>query len=152
MQVLVSIQSLILVHDPYFNEPGYENMMNTAPGKKASEDYNQNLRQQTLMVAINNQIRWRSKSVFGSVILKHFSLKAQQISAQATEWYNLAAPGRKAAMQSARADLIQLLAALPKEEDSRKRGRPVEVVVLDSQEDPSPTKKAKVAAAVVDLT
>jgi ubiquitin-conjugating enzyme E2 O len=28
LQVLVSVQSLILVNDPYFNEPGYEQQMN----------------------------------------------------------------------------------------------------------------------------
>lgn len=40
LQVLISIQSLILVPDPYFNEPGYERSMNTATGKAASRDYN----------------------------------------------------------------------------------------------------------------
>ena len=29
LQVLVSIQSLILVENPYFNEPGYEKGMHT---------------------------------------------------------------------------------------------------------------------------
>ena len=40
LQVLVSIQSLILVPDPYFNEPGYEQSINTDSGKKLSEEYN----------------------------------------------------------------------------------------------------------------
>lgn len=34
-QVLVSIQSLILVPDPYFNEPGYEDSMHTDQGSLA---------------------------------------------------------------------------------------------------------------------
>lgn len=36
-QVVVSIQSLILVPDPYFNEPGYEGTMKTPQGKLASK-------------------------------------------------------------------------------------------------------------------
>lgn len=39
MQVLVSIQSLILVDEPYFCEPGYEGSMHTAEGIKASKAY-----------------------------------------------------------------------------------------------------------------
>ncbi len=39
-QVLVSIQSLILVPEPYFNEPGYEQEIGTDAGKRHSADYN----------------------------------------------------------------------------------------------------------------
>ena len=39
-QVLISIQSLIMVPDPYFNEPGYEQYINTDAGKKMSSEYN----------------------------------------------------------------------------------------------------------------
>lgn len=38
-QVLVSIQSLILVPQPYFNEPGYEGTMGTTNGTAASKKY-----------------------------------------------------------------------------------------------------------------
>jgi baculoviral IAP repeat-containing protein 6 len=40
LQVLVSIQSLILVPEPYFNEPGYEQEIGTEIGLKNSDDYN----------------------------------------------------------------------------------------------------------------
>ena len=40
LQVLVSIQSLILVPEPYFNEPGYEQEIGTEAGKKHSFEYN----------------------------------------------------------------------------------------------------------------
>ena len=39
-QVLVSIQSLILVAEPYFNEPGYETEIGTPNGKRHSDAYN----------------------------------------------------------------------------------------------------------------
>lgn len=40
VQVLVSIQSLILIPDPYFNEPGYERNRNTPQGSQCSNGYN----------------------------------------------------------------------------------------------------------------
>ena len=39
----MSIQSLILVPDPYFNEPGFEQEIGTESGKKHSDDYNEGL-------------------------------------------------------------------------------------------------------------
>ena len=44
LQVLVSIQSLIFVEDPYFNEPGYERDINTPIGKERSFSYNEKIR------------------------------------------------------------------------------------------------------------
>jgi len=41
LQVFVSIQSLILVEKPYFNEPGYESSMGTPTGKKSNDTYNE---------------------------------------------------------------------------------------------------------------
>ena len=40
----MSIQSLIFVDKPYFNEPGYERMIGTEQGEKESADYNQKIR------------------------------------------------------------------------------------------------------------
>ena len=39
-QVLVSVQSLILVPEPYFNEPGFEQEIGTEAGKRHSQEYN----------------------------------------------------------------------------------------------------------------
>ena len=44
VQMLISIQSLIFVDEPYFNEPGYEGTMHTPQGDAASRAYNQNIR------------------------------------------------------------------------------------------------------------
>ena len=40
-QVLVSISAMILVPDPYFNEPGYESTMLTSVGKEEGRKYNE---------------------------------------------------------------------------------------------------------------
>ena len=57
LQVLVSIQGLILVPDPYFNEPGFEPSRNTARGQTASDAYNATIRRYTLQHAILDPIQ-----------------------------------------------------------------------------------------------
>ncbi|GKV15950.1 hypothetical protein SLEP1_g26672 [Rubroshorea leprosula] len=42
LQVLVSIQALILNQKPYFNEPGYANLSGTPQGEMMSQQYNEN--------------------------------------------------------------------------------------------------------------
>ncbi|KAL5757081.1 hypothetical protein ACOSQ2_021827 [Xanthoceras sorbifolium] len=42
LQVLVSIQALILNQKPYFNEPGYASWNGTAKGETNSQKYNEN--------------------------------------------------------------------------------------------------------------
>ena len=39
-QILLSIQGMILISDPYFNEPNVERMRGQAEGTKASNSYN----------------------------------------------------------------------------------------------------------------
>ena len=52
LQVLISIQSMILVDDPFFNEPGYESSRATAHGRQANENYNKEQQMNTLAHAI----------------------------------------------------------------------------------------------------
>jgi baculoviral IAP repeat-containing protein 6 len=81
LQVLVSIQSLILVPDPYFNEPGYETQMNTPQGMATSTAYNQNIALQTFRYAILQQMKTPSL-VFTDVIREHFRIKGPLIKQQ----------------------------------------------------------------------
>jgi len=85
LQVLISIQSLILVPDPYFNEPGYEGQMNTAAGKTLSLNYNSNLYDKTLRFAIRDQMKSPSYC-FRDIIRQHFYLKQQHILKQLELW------------------------------------------------------------------
>ncbi|MEQ2200963.1 hypothetical protein XENOCAPTIV_005516 [Xenoophorus captivus] len=55
--VLVSVQSLILVAEPYFNEPGYERSRGTPSGTQSSREYDGNIRQATVKWAMLEQIR-----------------------------------------------------------------------------------------------
>lgn len=55
LQVLISIQGLVMVEDPYFNEPGFEGYRQQH--KKQAQAYNQNIRKQTLKWAIEDPLR-----------------------------------------------------------------------------------------------
>ncbi|CAE8660918.1 unnamed protein product, partial [Polarella glacialis] len=53
LQVLVSLQGLVLVEEPYFNEPGHECDAGTTHGKEASLLYNEHARLLALRAALN---------------------------------------------------------------------------------------------------
>jgi len=85
LQVLVSIQSLILVSEPYFNEPGYERSRGTPSGNQNSRDYDVNIRQATVKWAMLEQIR-NPAPCFKQVTHTHFWLKRNEIEKQCEEW------------------------------------------------------------------
>ncbi|XP_056147249.1 baculoviral IAP repeat-containing protein 6 [Lampris incognitus] len=85
LQVLVSVQSLILVAEPYFNEPGYERSRGTPSGTQSSREYDGNIRQATVKWAMLEQMR-NPSPCFKEVIHKHFYLKRAEIVAQCEEW------------------------------------------------------------------
>ncbi|KHN86885.1 Baculoviral IAP repeat-containing protein 6 [Toxocara canis] len=85
LQVIVSMQSLILVSEPYFNEPGYERSKCTQAGQQASRDYDANIRQATVRWAMLEMIR-HPPVAFRDVVMRHFWLKRDEIISQITEW------------------------------------------------------------------
>ncbi|KAK5648597.1 hypothetical protein RI129_003489 [Pyrocoelia pectoralis] len=85
LQVLVSIQSLILVPEPYFNEPGYERSRGTSSGTQSSREYNQNIWQATVRWAMLEQII-NPCPCFKDVIHAHFYLKRHEIISQIEDW------------------------------------------------------------------
>ena len=110
--MLVSIQSLILVSEPYFNEPGYERSRGTPSGSASSKEYDANIRQATVKWAMLEQLRnpcpcfkevkkgcclKASTSLFCCPLLDtvtnflqmvehHFWLKRREIIKQIEEW------------------------------------------------------------------
>lgn len=53
----MSIQSLILVAEPYFNEPGFERSLGSASGTHSSREYNSNIYQGCVRWAMLEQIK-----------------------------------------------------------------------------------------------
>lgn len=85
LQVLVSIQSLILVAEPYFNEPGYESSMGTPSGRAVSERYNVSVRRNTVVYAMTDALR-RPPPEFRDALRTHFRLKAAAIRKTVAGW------------------------------------------------------------------
>ena len=81
----MSIQSLILVSEPYFNEPGYERSRGTPSGNQNSRDYDVNIRQATVKWAMLEQIR-SPTPCFKQVVHTHFWLKRREIEKQCEDW------------------------------------------------------------------
>ncbi|KAM7498127.1 hypothetical protein LguiA_022541 [Lonicera macranthoides] len=77
LQVLVSIQALILNAKPFFNEPGYESMYGGPEGEKRSRDYNQDvfiLSLKTMMYTLRRPPKYYEDFVAG-----HFRTRAHDI-------------------------------------------------------------------------
>jgi len=85
LQVLVSIQSLILVPEPFFNEPGWEVYRGTAYGDEQSKSYSENIRLQNIQHAMIGQLR-NPSSDFADVVALHFWLKKDEILKQCERW------------------------------------------------------------------
>ena len=84
-QVIVSIQSLILVPDPYFNEPGYEGTMGTPEGDRTSRAYSENIRKETVRWAMVECLR-TPPTGFEEVVRAHFRLRQASVLQQVTRW------------------------------------------------------------------
>lgn len=87
LQLLVSIQSLIFVSDPYFNEPSYEREMHTNYGKKQNKSYNDNIRLRNMQWAILDQLKNPSKG-FEEAIKTHFLIKKDKVLEECNRWVN----------------------------------------------------------------
>lgn len=85
LQVLISIQSLILVPEPYFNEPGYEKSIGTPQGIAYSRSYNKVIREETMRHAILGQLRNPSPG-FEDAIRLHFFLLQNRVVEQCSRW------------------------------------------------------------------
>ncbi|EJD76030.1 ubiquitin-conjugating enzyme family protein [Loa loa] len=85
LQVIVSVQSLILVAEPYFNEPGYERSKCTQAGQQASREYDANIRQAMVKWAMLEMIR-HPPPAFADIVKKHFWLKRKEILSQVSKW------------------------------------------------------------------
>uniref|UniRef100_A0A7S1TC76 UBC core domain-containing protein n=1 Tax=Compsopogon caeruleus TaxID=31354 RepID=A0A7S1TC76_9RHOD len=84
LQVLVSLQGLVLISRPYFNEPGFAAFTNEKVWQQKSEAYNERIRFMTVRHAMLGALR--SSSLFFPVLQKHFFLKRDQILDTARAW------------------------------------------------------------------
>ncbi|KAJ6376375.1 hypothetical protein OIU76_025501 [Salix suchowensis] len=77
LQVLVSIQALILNQKPFFNEPGYERLSGSANGEKRSQEYSES----TFFLSLKTMVYTmrRPPKHFEDFVLGHFINHANDI-------------------------------------------------------------------------
>eukprot|EP00013_Stygamoeba_regulata_P010064 CAMPEP_0177675352 /NCGR_PEP_ID=MMETSP0447-20121125/27146_1 /TAXON_ID=0 /ORGANISM="Stygamoeba regulata, Strain BSH-02190019" /LENGTH=214 /DNA_ID=CAMNT_0019183715 /DNA_START=246 /DNA_END=887 /DNA_ORIENTATION=- len=80
-QVLMSIQSLIMVAEPYYNEPGYQTRINRA----ASDQYIRQIRLNTIRLAMVGYLEAPPRG-FEEVVHAHFYYKRDVIKRQCFAW------------------------------------------------------------------
>ena len=85
LQVLVSIQALIMVPDPFFNEPGLEQLRGTAEGDRKNLEYNLDIRAHTVVWAMCDMIE-HPPAMFAEAVRAHFRLKTDDIMMQCGVW------------------------------------------------------------------
>ena len=85
LQVLISIQSIIMSDLVYFNEPSCESEMGTARGEAKNEAYSNIVRYANIKFAMIEQIKKPSPG-FEEVIRRHFYLKKDQILKEVQGW------------------------------------------------------------------
>ncbi|KZO91353.1 hypothetical protein CALVIDRAFT_521696 [Calocera viscosa TUFC12733] len=84
LQVLISIQSMILCDEPYLNEPGWEGQR----GTPASEQYSANVRRMVVQTAMMGNLK-NPPEPFADIIRTHFRLKARSLRVQLNKWLAL---------------------------------------------------------------
>jgi ubiquitin-protein ligase len=87
LQVMVSIQSLIFIEQPYFNEPGLEKFINTTKGNNESNIYNLKIQPKTIELAMIDMIN-NPPIGFEEVVKEHFKLKKDEIINKTLIWSN----------------------------------------------------------------
>lgn len=85
LQVFVSIQSLIFIDEPYFNEPGFEAKLGTRAGRIDSDLYNETIRAATLRWAILEHLKSPPLG-FESLITEHFKHRRVEIMRTCRSW------------------------------------------------------------------
>ena len=104
LQVLLSIQAMILVPQPVFNEPGYESMMGTPQGAQLSKAYNDTVRRGTVQYALVDAFHDRHVTRgFEGVVRAHFARQRERLIRTAQQWLSEARLDAAAAAEAAMA-------------------------------------------------
>ncbi|XP_015597896.1 (E3-independent) E2 ubiquitin-conjugating enzyme UBE2O [Cephus cinctus] len=87
LQVIVSIQGLILVSEPYFNEAGYEKQKGTQQGRENSRMYNEMV--VLKLVQAQTKLLQHPSSVFNDIITAHFKRHADKLLQRLDLWMEI---------------------------------------------------------------
>jgi len=84
-QVLISIQAMILVDEPWYSEPGAEGMQGTTEGKARSKEYNEQIQLATIRHAMLGQLR-KPRAGLEDAIATHFRQADAAVRRQCSLW------------------------------------------------------------------
>jgi ubiquitin-protein ligase len=88
LQVLISIQSQILIENPWFNEPSREKSIGTESGKLENRSYNEKIQLYTMTSTIKYLIKNpKMYPQFEDIIRNHFKLKKNYILQMCNNWF-----------------------------------------------------------------
>jgi baculoviral IAP repeat-containing protein 6 len=104
LQVLISIQSLIFIEQPYFNEPGNERNVNSINSKI----YNQTVQYNTICWAMIDMLK-QPPQHFTEIIRNHFKLKKEHIIAETKKWLDSLTSNNAIKFAQKREELCELL-------------------------------------------
>ena len=133
-QVLISIQGLIMIEKPYFNEPAYDSEAGTPQGEAASTRYNEVLRLATARHAMLDPVRRLvqrqregavpvaedtnvdddgdavlgepAEHAFDDVLRAHFAVQGPRLLAQLRAWHDEASGPNKKKFEAGKAVAI----------------------------------------------
>jgi ubiquitin-protein ligase len=149
LQILVSIQSLIFVEEPFFNEPGngfiHQHFVCLT---KKSVDYNANIRKLTLQHAILPFLSGHSfYPEFDDVMKQHFRLKRMLVEQQMNQWIadDSSLSGIVKQISSTFAQLDKKRKTRRAKTDKMARGTAMKVVEI-LENDGSPARKKRLAS------
>lgn len=117
IQVLISIQSLIMVPQPFFNEPGYEQGIGNAADERKAREYNRPVRENCLRLAMSDHLAGLQSGIhrfknFEAILERHFFHQQKACLKTVDEWVAeaTAAPGEDlvAALEAHREKLLAL--------------------------------------------
>eukprot|EP00755_Sulcionema_specki_P029313 Sspe_Gene.17798::Locus_6354_Transcript_8_10_Confidence_0.235_Length_3315::g.17798::m.17798 len=114
-QIGTSIQSMILVPDPYFNEPGNEGHRHTEEGIKWSTDYNEGLRLATMRYAMTDNIRNPPEGC-EEVVKTYYKSLGPAVLACAHKWVKEASEHRRHVFAKAFNELCHAMQSLLSDE------------------------------------
>ncbi|KAL4506801.1 hypothetical protein ABPG72_001222 [Tetrahymena utriculariae] len=89
LQILVSLQAIIMSEEVYFNEPGFEGEAGSEEGERKNEAYSNIVRYCNIKYAMIDQIK-NPPEGFQAVIMRHFYLKKQEILEECQKWIKYA--------------------------------------------------------------
>ncbi|KOX68893.1 Ubiquitin-conjugating enzyme E2 O [Melipona quadrifasciata] len=87
LQVIVSIQGLILVPEPYFNEAGFDKQKGSQQGKENSRMYNEMV--VLKLVQAQTKLLQHPPPVFKDIIIEHFKRHAKKLLQRLELWMEI---------------------------------------------------------------